>query len=102
MSLADYMVRGSAPPVRLIYVVLMVSSFGSAGESGYVGSEVCAGCHKNIAMRQSRTNMARAWPGVATPQLPVNYSETHAEGPAPVIEYAFARTGRDMQYRVQM
>ena len=48
----------------------------------------------------------QTWPGpgtgVSTPQLPANYSETHAEGPAPAIEYAFARTGRKLQYRVQM
>ncbi len=102
MSLADDMVRWSAPPVRLTCLLLMVSSLGSAGGSGYLGREVCAGCHRNIALSQFRTNMARAWPGVATPQLPANYSETHAEGPAPEIEYAFARTGRNLQYRVQM
>ena len=88
--------------VRPIFLLLMVSSLASAGESGYLGSDVCAGCHKEIATMQSRTNMARAWPGVATPQLPANYSETLAEGPAPAIEYALARTGRNMQYRVQM
>jgi len=80
----------------------MVSSLASAGESGYLGRAVCAGCHRNIAMTQFRTNMARAWPGVATSQLPAKYFETHAEGPAPEIEYALARTGRDLHYRVQM
>ena len=88
--------------VCAISLLLMVSSLASTGERGYVGHDVCAGCHKDIAIAQSRTNMARAWPGVATPQLPANYSETHAEGPAPVIEYSLARTGRNMNYRVQM
>ena len=85
-----------------ISLLLLVCSLASAGDTGYLGRDVCAGCHKSIAVTQSRTNMARAWPGVATPQLPANYSEAHAEGPAPAIEYALARTGRNMRYRVQM
>jgi predicted CXXCH cytochrome family protein len=85
-----------------IGLLLMISTLANARENGYLGRDVCAGCHKDIAIMQSRTNMARAWQGVATPQLPPDYSETHAEGPAPVIEYALARTGRNMQYRVQM
>src|SRR5260370_41869758 len=102
MSLAGYMGRRSAPSMRLISLLVMVSSLASAGESGYLGRDVCVGCHKDIAIMQSRTNMARAWRGIATPQLPANYSETNAEGPAPAIEYALARTGRTMQYRGQM
>jgi predicted CXXCH cytochrome family protein len=75
----------------------------SAGESGgYLGSAVCAGCHKDIALTQSQTNMARTWQGVATQQLPVNFVETHSEGPAPAIEYAARRTGDKAQYKVQM
>lgn len=85
-----------------ISVLLMISSLAGAGERGYLGRDVCAGCHKEIAAIQSRTNMARAWQGAATPQLPAHYSETYTEGPAPVIEYALARTGRNLQYRVQM
>ena len=88
--------------MRLIYLLMMLSSLASAGESGYLGHDVCTGCHRDIAMTQSRTNMARAWQGAATPQLPASYSEAHAEGPAPAIEYAVSRTGRNLQYRVQM
>jgi predicted CXXCH cytochrome family protein len=102
MIMAEYIRRWSALSVCLISLLLTISSLASTGERGYLGRDVCAGCHKEIARTQFRTNMARAWPGVATPQLPANYSETHAEGPAPVIEYALARTGRNMQYRVQM
>ena len=94
--------RWSTQPVRLIYLLLMLSSLGSAGGTGYVGRQVCAGCHRNIALAQSRTNMARAWPGVATTQLPANYSEAHAEGPAPAIEYAVKRTRQKLQFQVQM
>jgi predicted CXXCH cytochrome family protein len=47
--------------------------------------------------------MARTWQGVAiNRQLPANYSQTHAEGPAPAIDYAITRTGQQLQYRVQM
>ena len=102
MIMAEYIRRWSALSVYPISLLVIVSSLASAGEGGYLGRDVCAGCHKDVARTQFRTNMARAWPGVATPQLPANYSETQAEGPAPVIEYAFARTGRNMQYRVQM
>jgi predicted CXXCH cytochrome family protein len=87
--------------VRTIYL-LMVSSLASGGQSGYLGSAVCAGCHKDIAVTQFQTNMAHTWQGVATRQLPANYFETHAEGPAPAIEYAVRRTGANAQYRVQM
>jgi predicted CXXCH cytochrome family protein len=89
-------------PVRPIYLLLMISSLALAGEGGYLGSDVCAGCHKDIARTQSQTNMAGTWQALATHQLPANYSETHAEGPEPLIEYAVQRTGEKLQYRVQM
>jgi predicted CXXCH cytochrome family protein len=87
---------------RLLFVLLLAASFSAAGEKGYLGSDVCAGCHKAIAATQSRTNMARAWPGIDSAQLPAKYSETFSEGPAPAIEYALTRSGRNMRYRVQM
>ena len=100
MSLADYMRRWS---VRLIYLLLSVSALAGAGESGYVGRDVCAGCHKNVAQVQSHTNMARTWQGTAiNQQLPANYFETHEEGPSPQIKYAVKRAGQSLQYQVQM
>src|SRR5258708_13814531 len=99
MIMAEYIRRWSALSVGPISLLLTVSSLASAGERGYLGRDVCAGCHRDIAATQFRTNMARAWQGVAAPQLPANYSETHAEGPAPVIEYPFPRTCRNMQYQ---
>jgi predicted CXXCH cytochrome family protein len=88
--------------MRLVYLLLMLSSLARAGPSGYLGRDVCADCHKSIAMSQSRTNMARAWPGLTSRQLPANYLETHSEGPAPAIEYAIKRSGQNLQFRVQM
>jgi len=83
----------------------MVSATGIAGSagSGFLGREACAGCHKGIAATHVRTNMARTWRGVgATEQIPASYFQTHAEGPAPPIEYALKRAGPSLQYRVQM
>ncbi len=88
--------------MRLIYLLLIVSSLASAGESGYLGRDVCAGCHKDIAKLQSGTNMARTWQDPRTQQRPVNYSETHAEGPAPTIAYEIKGTGPSLQFQVQM
>src|SRR5258708_35675188 len=101
MIAAEYIRRWAALCVCPISLSLMVCSLASAGDRAYLGRDVCAGCHRDIATTQLRTNMARAWQGVATPQLPANYSETHAEGPAPRIEDAVARTGRNMHYRVE-
>jgi predicted CXXCH cytochrome family protein len=76
---------------------------GAADHSGYLGREVCAGCHRSIAATQVKTNMARTWQGTGpNAQLPASYSETIAEGPAPDIEYSLKRVGDKLEYRVQM
>ena len=81
----------------------MVSSLGIAAGNGYLGSNVCAGCHKAIALSQARTNMARTWRGVApNPQVPAGFFQTHVEGPAPEIHYQLKRTGKTLLYTVQM
>jgi predicted CXXCH cytochrome family protein len=102
MSLAFYAGRPCPLPARLIYLLPMVWSFASAGDSGYLGREVCAGCHKDIAKVQSGTNMARTWQDPAAQRRPANYSETHAEGPAPTIAYELKETGPILQFQVQM
>lgn len=88
--------------VRLIWLLLLLPSPGSAGGGGYLGSDVCARCHREIAATQFQTNMARTWQGVATQQVPASYLATHAEGPEPTIKYKVQRTGGKLQYRVQM
>ena len=91
--------------VKAICLLLLFSLLASAGSGagGYVGRDVCAGCHKSIALSHLRTNMARTWQGVAINRLlPANYAQTHVEGPAPEIQYALTRTGQTLQYRVQM
>jgi len=86
--------------LRLTLLPLLLSSL--AAQTGYLGSAVCAGCHKDIAKTQLQTNMANTWQGIATRQLPADYSETHAEGPDPFIHYAVQRNGDKAKYQIQM
>jgi predicted CXXCH cytochrome family protein len=88
--------------LAIMGLLSLIPAISSAAEKGYVGSDVCAGCHKDIAATQFQTNMRKTWQGLATQQLPPNYLETHAEGPDPVIDYRVQRTGDTLQYRVQM
>jgi predicted CXXCH cytochrome family protein len=90
--------------IGITWLLLMVSGPGSAQgpAARYLGSDVCAGCHRDIAATQLQTNMRRTWQGVATSQLPANFSEKYAEGPTPVIDYAVQRSGGKATFRVQM
>lgn len=103
MSLAGCFGRWFAAPVRITYALLAISSLsGAADTNGYVGREVCTGCHKDIAASQPTTNMARTWRTLSTAGFPANYSETHTEGPEPLIYYALKRSGEKLEYTVQM
>jgi len=76
---------------------------GASGLSaGYLGRDVCAGCHKEISETQSHTAMAQTWQGAGTKQLPVHYSESYAEGPDPSIVYQVRRTAHRFDYEVKM
>lgn len=101
MTLADHAGQASRP-LRILFLLIVVSSLCLGGANGYLGSDVCAGCHKDIAKTQAQTNMAQTWQGIGTQILPPNYLETHAEGPAPVIQYEAQRSGGKAQYKVQM
>ena len=73
-----------------------------AGENGYLGSDVCAGCHKEIAKTQAQTKMRLTWQGVGTTQLPATFVEKHSEGPDPAIQYTAQRASGKTTYRVEM
>lgn len=89
--------------VRFICVPLVAVALTNAGPGGYVGSDVCAGCHKDIAATQAQTRMRRTWHDASTPQISARYSEKHAEGPPPDVEYSVKRTGaKDVQFQVRM
>lgn len=88
--------------MRPVVFSLLLASLASGASDGYLGRDVCAGCHKEIAASQIGTNMARTYQPVTSAELPANYSEAHAEGPEPLIQYSFKRIGKEMLYRVQM
>jgi predicted CXXCH cytochrome family protein len=102
MFLAGLLLESSSVTGRLTLALLIFSAAASAGQSGYVGSDVCAGCHEDIAKTQAQTNMRRTFQGDATDQLPAHYVETHAEGPGPEIQYKVTREDSKPTYRVQM
>ena len=95
--------EGPYRPLHLICLLLMASALAGAAENtGYLGHEVCAGCHKDIARVQSATNMAHTWQDPAKQPRPAKYSETHSEGPPPEIAYELKGTGPVLRFQVQM
>lgn len=88
--------------MRLIWLLAAVPVFAGTAGSGYLGRDVCAGCHKEIAASQVRTNMARTWHTPDTHDFPPDFAETHVEGPAPDIAYAVRRVGQILHFEVQM
>jgi predicted CXXCH cytochrome family protein len=70
--------------------------------NAYLGRDVCAGCHKDIAATQAQTEMARTWQGEQTKLLPASYSEQRMEGPGPAINYLIRRTAQSFEFRVQL
>ncbi len=86
--------------VRWVCALLAISGLGWADAQGYLGRQVCAGCHKEIAATQATTNMANTWQPLNTPLLPKNFSETYDEGPPPNIHYEVQRDGNAGKYQV--
>ncbi len=84
----------------LLFALSVCSLF--AADMGYVGSDVCASCHKEIAKTQALTKMARTWQSLDTNELPAKYLETHAEGPAPDIQYSVSKNGDTPRFKVQL
>src|SRR6185437_11412416 len=88
--------------MKPVGLLLLVCAWCSGAEIGYVGREVCAGCHKSTATTQAQTRMARTWQGASGKQLPAKYEETHREGPDPAIEYLIRRTAAGFDFQVHM
>jgi predicted CXXCH cytochrome family protein len=87
---------------RIAVLLFVVALANGASAEGYVGRDVCAGCHKTVAATQVRTAMARTWQGKATKQLPANYSATQIEGSDPTSIYVVKRAGQSFDFQVQM
>lgn len=85
----------------LLLLILPEASWGAAG-NGYLGRQVCAGCHKEIAATQAHTAMAQTWQIKQTNLIPANYSETHPEGPDPAIDYRITRSAQGFEFHVHM
>ena len=73
-----------------------------AAENGYVGRDVCKGCHPSVAASQAKTRMAHTWQGNATKLLPANYSGTHTEGTEPAFDYAVTRSVKGFRFELRM
>jgi predicted CXXCH cytochrome family protein len=89
-------------PQSVLAVVLLVTlpALYAAG-SGYAGSAICAGCHKEIAASQAGTAMATTWHGGAA-QLPVGYHGHVAEGSGRPFEYDIERQGDGFVFSARM
>ena len=90
------------PGLRPVWLALTLCSLSLGAGNGYVGRQVCAGCHKSIAATQVHTNMARTWHDAAARDFPANYAESHVEGPPPTIAYAVKRAGDRLHFDVRM
>jgi len=88
--------------MKPVGLLLLVCAWCSGAQMGYLGRDVCAGCHKDIATTQAQTRMARTWQGASGKQLPAKYEETHREGPDPAIEYLIRRTAAGFDFQVHM
>lgn len=74
----------------------------AAARNQLVGSQVCAGCHKEIAESQFATAMARTWQGDTTREIPQIVTERHVEGPAPDIGYILRRSPAAFEFGIAM
>ncbi|MBV8827644.1 MAG: tetratricopeptide repeat protein [Acidobacteriaceae bacterium] len=64
----------------------------------YVGPEVCALCHKEIAATQTKTAMAHTWQTLKTPRLPAQFHAGISEGPEPPLVTEIRRAGDRFLY----
>ncbi len=60
-------------------------------EARYVGQQVCALCHKDIAATQAKNAMANTWHGAVGRSLRPAFDETITEGPDPALHYEVRR-----------
>ncbi len=74
----------------------------ATAQTGYVGREVCAGCHKGIAATQAQTAMALTWQGTDPMQVRPDSQQTQIEGPDPAINYVLRRTANKLSFEVRM
>src|SRR3954471_5689368 len=85
-----------------VYALLLFSIVCRAGDQQYLGRDVCAGCHADIAKTQAQTAMAQTWQGAPPRHVTLNSSEEHIEGPEPAINYLIRVTAQGLSYQVHL
>ncbi len=70
-------------------------SAASPNGAKYVGAQVCAGCHKDIAATQTSTAMALTWQGAVTSLLPANDDEKASDSG---LTWEIRRQGKQFVY----
>ncbi len=89
--------------MKSVAVLLFLCTPCLAADAGYLGRDVCAGCHKNIAATQAETRMARTWQGAVGRQFPTaKKEESHLEGPDPAIEYLIRKAAKTFEFQVHL
>ncbi len=83
----------------LLPVLVLLSTFSAVAGPAYVGSAICAKCHRDIASTQLNSNMGITWQGHAPTLLPQEYQRTKMEGP---VEYNLSRTAKGITYKVTL
>ena len=74
----------------------------AAPEARYLGSEVCALCHKSIADTHSKTAMANTWQTARSTWLPDAFEATVKEGPYPALISSIQRTADQFLYSTKL
>jgi predicted CXXCH cytochrome family protein len=74
-------------------MLLVLSAGAGAGQDRYVGSEVCAGCHRAIYDSQAKTAMALTWRPNAAPAQPLKFDEG-------ALHYEVRRAGGQVEFSV--
>jgi len=85
--------------MRSLFFLLLGCAVLFGAESGYVGAQVCSGCHREIAASQSKTNMARTWHGATSSQIPAVYAKEHSEGG---VRYRVDRRADGFDFRMAL
>jgi predicted CXXCH cytochrome family protein len=70
----------------------------NSGNAHYVGPDVCALCHKDIAATQTNTAMATTWQTTGTSWLPSDFHTEVKEGPDPALLSEIRRFTNRFEY----
>lgn len=69
------------PRWLLLFLSSLPALAATSTKAHYVGSQVCAGCHADIARKQAASPMATSWHGAISASIPLHYSSRIADPP---------------------